>query len=485
MAMIIGREKERAELLRLYEEKKPEFVAVFGRRRVGKTYLIDQTFGDKIVFRHAGLSPVELQKLPAKRRVEQQLLAFQISLINQGYEDAPLPKDWMHAFLLLEKFLEKIDNDKRLLIFLDELPWLDTDGSLFITALEFFWNSWACHQDRLMLIVAGSATSWMENELIHNKGGLYGRVTYQIRLKPFTLHECEEYYQYRKIEMSRYDATVCYTTLGGIPYYLNYLNPALSLPQNIDKIFFADTAPLKGEFDLLFSSIFTNPERMKSIITALNQKSVGLTRMELAAKLHLSSGGSLSKDLLSLLESGFVMKYVPFLGNKRQEYYKLIDPFCLFWLRFLADKRSGEGNFFATHFDSPAFSAWRGLAFENICFYHIPQIKNTLSIGGVSLQASPYFQKGDGKNQGLQIDLVLDRNDNVINLCEAKFTSLPFEIDKDYHSSLVSRKEAIQANVSPKKSVSNVLITTFGLKKNIYSSDFTNVITLDDLFSKS
>jgi len=482
MATIIGREEERATLLRLYEEKKPEFVAVFGRRRVGKTYLIDQTFNSKIVFRHAGLSPIELRKLPAKRRLEQQLMAFQVSLINQGYEDAPLPEDWMHAFLLLEKFLARVDEGQRLLVFLDELPWLDTEGSLFITALEFFWNSWACHQDRLMLVVAGSATSWMENELIHNKGGLYGRVTYQIRLKPFTLHECEEYYRFRKLEMSHYDAALCYMVFGGIPYYLNYLDSSLSLPQNVDKLLFAGTAPLKVEFDLLFSSIFTNSERMKDIVTTLSQKSIGFTRMELLDKLHLTSGGSLSRDLLSLIQSGFVMKYVPFLRSKREAYYKLIDPFCLFYLRFLKDLQGSETNFFSTHFDSAAFASWRGLAFENVCLCHIPQIKQALSIGGVASKASPYFQKGDEENRGLQIDLVLDRNDNVISLCEAKFTSLPFEISKEYHLTLLSRKEAIRKSVSPKKSVVNVLITTFGLKKNIYSSDFANVISLEDLF---
>ena len=185
-----------------------------------------------------------------------------------------------------------------------------------------------------MLIGAGSATSWMENALIHNKGGLYGRITYQIHLNPFTLHECEEYYHYRRIEMSRYDAPLCYMVLGGIPYYLNYLDASLSLPQNIDRILFADNAPLQGEFDLLFSSIFTNAGRMKDIISVLIEKSIGLTRMELTKKLHISSGGSLIRNLASLMQSGFVMRYVPFLGSRRKEYYKLLDPFCLFYLCF-------------------------------------------------------------------------------------------------------------------------------------------------------
>ena len=287
MDSIIGREEERKNLLRLYGENKSEFVLVMGRKRVGKTFLINQTFQDRIVFRHIGLSPLALGKVSSKKKLQRQLIAFQVSLINPGFEDAPLPEDWMHAFLLLEKFLDRVDKDKRLLIFLDELTWLDTEGSLFITALEFFWNSWACHQDRVMLIGAGSATSWMENALIHNKGGLYGRITYQIHLNPFTLHECEEYYHYRRIEMSRYDATLCYMVLGGIPYYLNYLDASLSLPQNIDRILFADNAPLQGEFDLLFSSIFTNAGRMKDIISVLIEKSIGLTRMELTKKLHI------------------------------------------------------------------------------------------------------------------------------------------------------------------------------------------------------
>jgi len=479
---IFGRQEEREDLEQLYQRNQAEFVAVLGRKRIGKTYLIQKTFSDRIVFHHLGLSPDQLKGLSPRKKLEKQLLAFQVSLINQGYEDAPLPKDWLHAFTLLEMFLKRLDSNKRLLIFLDEIPWLDTPSSLFLTGLEYFWNSWACSQDRVMLVVTGSNVSWMEDRLLHNTGGLYGRVTRPIRLKPFTLHECEEYFKYRNIAMSRYDETVCYMVLGGIPYYLKYLDSSLSLPQNIDNLFFSESAPLKGEFDFLFSSIFTNAEKMKNIITALSEKSIGLTRSELAKRLTRSSGGRLSKDLNALIQSGFVEKYVPYLGSKRQEYYKLVDPFCLFYLRFFKEKQAAGANFFSSHFNSPSFSSWRGLAFENVCFCHIQEIKQALSIGGVSLKVYPYFQKEKDDNQGCLIDLVLDRNDNVISLCEAKFTSTLFEITKDYHLTLVTRRESIQKKVSAKKCVMNVFISTFGLKKNIYSSDFVSVVTLDDLF---
>ena len=174
MCEIIGRKKEIAELKRYYESGRAEFVAVYGRRRVGKTFLIDEVFHDDMVFHHTGLSPYDRRR---KITLKDQLQNFYFSLLRHGMEDIAQPKSWMEAFFLLERFLETCDNGSRQVVFIDELPWMDTARSGFLTALEAFWNGWGNMRHNLLLVVCGSATSWMLDNLINNKGGLYGRLT--------------------------------------------------------------------------------------------------------------------------------------------------------------------------------------------------------------------------------------------------------------------------------------------------------------------
>ena len=476
---MIGRKEEIKNLNRLYESKKAELVAIYGRRRVGKTFLVDQTFKGKFTFKHAGLSSEDKS---INNMLEAQLNHFYNSLIIQGMEECKKPTSWLDAFLLLEKFLLKNDNGKRQLVFLDELPWMDTPKSGFIIAFEAFWNSWACHRENIMVIVCGSANSWIQNKLLNNHGGLYNRVTYEIKLAPFKLYECEELYKASNIKISRYDIAQSYMIFGGIPYYIGYFNPEKSLAQNIDDLFFKKDAVFEFEYDRLFSSIFTSPKAAKNIIELLYTRNAGYTRKEIIDKLHISNGGRLSEYLKALISSDFIIKYVPFGLGKREVHYKLIDPFCIFYLHFIKDKKHNNEKFWQQNTTSPSVVSWRGFAFENVCFNHIEQIKFALGIPAVISENSAWSKKEDDK-EGTQIDLLITRNDNIINMCEIKYFSRKFTVNKDYYQKILARQSILAENVSPKIAIHSTLITTFGLVRNEYSSAFTKVITLEDLFN--
>ena len=477
---MIGREHEVKELNRLYNRKQAELVAIYGRRRVGKTYLVDETFSGRITFRHAGLSPSEEE---ARGLLRAQLDHFYNSLELHGMEPCGKPKSWLDAFLLLEKFLQKIDDGSRQVVFLDELPWLDTPKSGFIQAFEGFWNTWGCHRKNLMVIICGSANSWVLDRLVNNHGGLYNRVTYEIKLLPFTLHECEVFYRQSSVRLSRYDIAQSYMILGGIPYYLGYISGGMSLAQNIDNLFFVRNAKLQNEFDRLFDSIFVNPAAVKAIVRLLYTRNAGYTRKEIIEKLGVSDGGRLSRNLNALLASDFITKYVPFGLGKREEHYKLTDPFCLFYLHFVGGRKNQNENFWQQNVTSQPVVIWRGYAFENVCFNHVSQIKKALGISGVISSSSAWSKRSDD-GEGTQIDLLISRNDNVINMCEMKYYGGDFTVNKEYYKLLLRRQEILAEQVSPKVSIHSTLITTFGLSRNEYSGVFTNVITLDDLFDK-
>lgn len=477
---MVGRKKEIQELNDLYSSGNAEFVAIYGRRRVGKTYLVDQTFEGRITFRHTGLSPIENRKTD-DGLLRSQLRSFHESMLRQGLEADHCPKDWIEAFFMLSMALQKIDDGSRQLIFLDELPWMDTPRSFFITALENFWNGWACHRPNFMLIVCGSANSWIMNKLVNNHGGLYGRLTYQIKLSPFTLGECEEYFKSRNIDLTRYDIVQSYMILGGIPYYIGYMKRQLSLAQNIDNMFFIKGAQLRDEYNRLFSSVFDNPDRVKEVVAFLSRRNAGYTRDEIAAYLEISNGGTLSVILSALVASDFVIKYVPFGLSKRKVHYKLVDQFCLFYLKFVEGHDSLSEGFWLQNLSSQNIVTWRGLAFENVCFNHISQIKNALGISGVKTTQSAWSKRGDDE-EGAQIDLLISRADNIVNLCEIKFYNDLFTVDGDYYRVMMRRQSLLEPYLKRGMGIHNTLITTFGLFRNKYSGVFTNVVTLDELF---
>ena len=479
MSVIIGRKKEIEELERLYSSDRPEFVAVYGRRRVGKTFLIKQALKDRFTFQHTGVSPVDQQA--EKNRMKTQLESFYYSMLNHGLEGYKQPKSWMEAFYQLEQLLQKLDNGQRLVIFLDELPWMDTPRSRFLSAFESFWNGWCNGRDNVMLIVCGSATSWMQSNLSRSKGGLYGRLTDEMKVSPFTLKECEEYFEHENIEMSRYDIVQSHMVFGGLPYYLSYFRKGYSFEKNTDEILFGSKPRLKDEFSRLFNAIFTNSEDCKKIIRFLATRNYGFTREEIASATGIPLGGGLSDTLSVLAESDFILRYSPY-GKGSGEYYKLIDNFCLFWLKYVEPNQK-DATYVNDNFASDALKAWRGIAVEQVCWQHTNQLKRALEIGGVKTSVSAWKVPATDQKSGAQIDLLIMRDDNIVNLCEIKFYSTPYSIDKEEETKMLHRVEMLKDTLSVKQTVHLTLITTFGLVQGKYSGKIQKVITIDDLFS--
>lgn len=339
---IIGREHEIKEIKALYQANKPVFAVIYGRRRVGKTFLVRELLGDKFNFYHTGLSPYELR---GKKLKDQQLSNFYSSLVKYGSTLKHIPADWLEAFNALIALLEEQGTSKRQVVFIDELPWMDTPRSGFITALEHFWNGWGAGRENLMLIVCGSATSWISDKLLNNKGGLFDRTTDEIKLRPFTLGECEKYYQANDIVMSKFDQLQCYMATGGIPYYISMLQKGRSLAQNIDRLFFEPNAKLKLEFDRLYSSLFTNAEECKTIVRLLAQKQQGYTRKEILEQTKTTDGGGLSATLKTLEVSDFITSYVKYDYPKREIYYRLTDFYSKFYLSLLMVRKPPTPHF--------------------------------------------------------------------------------------------------------------------------------------------
>ena len=387
----------------------------------------------------------------------------------------------MEAFFLLEKFLDTCDNGSRQVVFIDELPWLDTARSGFLTALEAFWNGWGNTRHNLLLIVCGSATSWMLDNLINNKGGLYGRLTGEMKLSSFTLKECEDFYKSRGISMSRYNIAQAYMIMGGIPFYMNFFNPSYSLAQNVDALFFARNAKLGDEFERLFNSIFDNAEDCMKIIRCLGARHAGYTRKEIVEKTQLNPNGDFTKMLRALIASDFIIKYVPFGVSRREEHYKLTDSFCWFWLHFKERKQIAQTDYWQKHLKESDIASWRGIAFEELCLQHIQQIKYALNIGGVSSQESSLIVKGDKENDGMQIDLLIDRADDVVNICEMKFYQSPYIVTKSYAQVLSTRLQTMQEKY-PSKTFHLTYIGNTEPVRNEYSDLFVSCITLDEIF---
>lgn len=480
MQEIIGRKTERKELDRLYESGRPEFVAVYGRRRVGKTFLIREHFAGRFAFCHTAISPADFQGRKTDLKKEQ-LRAFCFSIQQFGGDWDEMPNDWFEAFACLRSMLEHRGETGRKLVFIDELPWMDVTRSEFVSALEHFWNGWGAGRTDLMLVVCGSAASWMNDIIINNTGGLYGRLTYEMHLSPFNLAECEQFYHSRGISMDRYDQVQSYMVFGGIPYYLNYLKPYNSLSENIDNLFFAKNGRLVKEFERLYSSLYSHSEKYVEIVRLLSTKRSGFTRKEIAEGTSNAYNGRLTKMLQSLEKSDFIVSYTYFGGSARDVYYKLVDRLSLFFLYFLDGKNPSRQGFWTKNLRTPELNTWRGLAFEEVCLLHQAQIKRALGFGAVDAPAAPWISK----TGNAQVDLLFDRSDRVVNLCEMKFTADILTIDADYDAELRQKVERFAEDTACKKSIHLSLVTTYGLTKNKYSGRFQSVVTIDELFNET
>ena len=471
---MIGRIKERDELIRMYESGESEFVAVYGRWRVGKTYLIREVFADRFAFRHSGL---------AQEGGERQLSQFLKSLQDFGCRQKRRPKDWGEAFAWLEQVV-KASALARKVVFIDEMPWMDTPKSGFLAALEAFWNDFCTYRKDVLLVVCGSAAAWMVKNLFSNHGGLHNRVTCRIRLMPFTLGECERFAAERGLAMSRREIAEGYMALGGIPYYWRYLDKRFSLAQNIDRMFFIDGAPLANEYRELYASLFKNASLHTAVIEALATKRTGMGQTELQSALGMASSGKLTEALATLEQSGFIRPYLPFGAKKKGTVFQLVDNFSLFHHRFLTGTAKGDPAFWTATADSPQRSTWLGLSFEILCLQHVAQIKRRLGISGLHCGVCSWrHQADDTCPVGAQIDLLIDRADNVVNVCEMKFSRGLYILDGRTRATLDNVIEAFRMVTKTRKSIHLTLVTASGLARTEHAQAVQSEVTLDDLFA--
>ena len=480
MAAIIGRKQEQKELKRLFDSEEPEMVVVYGRRRVGKTYLVNQVFAEEgFAFKITGLYK---SKLPI------QLENFSLALKEYSADETwSKPKTWMEAFNQLKTYLKTTKTGKKRVLFFDELPWMDTKGSRFLEAFEWFWNSWGSTQEDLLLIVCGSATNWIVNKLFKQKGGLYNRAGSKLFLRQFTLAETEQYLKKQGIEWERYDIALVYMIMGGIPYYLKQLESGRTLLDNIDNCFFKRNGKLWDEFDNLYETLFAQSEVYVRIVEALASKRMGLTREEIIQLTKLPDNGPTSKALKDLVKCGFVRAYQYYGRKTKSQTFQLADFYTLFYLRFIKENYGQDEHFWTHMLDNPKKNAWMGYSFEQLIKEHIDQVKRALGIGSVLTQQSSWFiekrELDDDNLTGAQIDLLIDRRDKAINVCEAKFYGGEFTIDKDYAIKLRNKITTFKAAIKTCKAIVPTMITTFGVKHNTYSGSIQQEVVLDDLFT--
>ncbi len=467
---IAGRKPEIALLLSLLQKNEAEFLAIYGRRRVGKTFLIRQVYKQQIVFECSGLH---------KKSFKQQLENFWLTLQEFANDASLPPQTWLQAFAQLKSYLNTLKSVKKKVIFLDEIPWFETPRSGFLAALDNFWNQYCSKRDDIILVICGSAASWIIKKVINNKGGLHNRITSHIRLVPFTLQETKEFLEMNNIQLTLKDITQLYMCIGGIPFYLRNVQAGKSIPQILDDLLFLPQASLKNEFSNLYASLFKNNELHEQIIAALATRSKGLSRSEIIEHTGINSGGGLSILLRELMECGFITQIFPIYDKKDHTLYRLVDEYSLFYFKFL---KSNKLKTSWTQISAKsAYKIWQGFAFENVCLKHTQPIKVALGISGIITNEYSWTYRGD---KGAQIDLIIDRSDNCINLFELKFHHSAFEISKDYAEKLQNKIHIFKTQTQTKKNVFFTFLTAFGVKQNKYYLNIAaNQFTIETLFT--
>lgn len=475
-ATIIGRAAEKELLLDIIKSTDPELVAVYGRRRVGKTFLIRNMLEKQLAFEYSGVHNATLT---------QQLESFiqAMTLATKSPVALAKPSNWGEAFKILTDYITPLIKKQKRVIFFDEFPWIHTPKSGFMQAFENFWNAWASKQNNLAVIICGSAASWMIDHIIHNKGGLHNRVTRKIRLLPFNLNETEAFLKERKINLDRYQILQLYMVMGGIPHYLKEIKTGESSTQAIDRICFSKDGLLQSEFKILYQSLFDDASNHMLVIKALANKGMGLTRNEIIESSKLTSGGWLSKVLEELTESGFIKPYIPFGKTAKDSAYKLTDEYSRFYLKFIEHSRSeGKGTWISLSRET-SWKSWSGNAFESVCLKHIQQIKKDLGIEAVKTEISSWRYKPKKGEKGAQIDLLIDRQDLCINICEIKFSIADFTIEKSYATELENKVNVFRAETKTRKTIFLTMITSFGIKKNPNALRLVqSEVTMDALF---
>ena len=468
--VLIGRHDECATLKECMASNRSEFVIVCGRRRIGKTFLVDQFFENRYDFSFVGKH---------KTKTQTQLNYFAKAIQKYSGQKQKTYADWYDAFDALEYYLETLPVNRKKIIFIDEMPWIDTQRSTFVSALENFWNGWANRRYDIVLIASGSATSWMADKLIDNQGGLHNRITRRLYLEPFTLSETEEYFKSFDSPLTRYDILQCYMFTGGIPFYLSLMNPQMSVAQNIDMLFFHKSAPLRREYDELYSALFTHVDSYIKVIEILYDHKYGLTKREISKATKLN--GTFLNTVLNNLELCDFIENFELFGKKNTLVYRLVDFYTLFYFKFIANRHNKDTEWWSHNLDDAGIRAWMGL----ICMKHHKQIKKALGISGIGTSVSTWKCLPDTENEipGAQIDMLIERSDKVIHLCEMKFSEQEYSITNEYEMRLRKRMGIFKERTKTKEAVVHTFVTTFGVGQGKHSSIVHSEVTMDDLFN--
>lgn len=473
---VIGRKEEIKILERIQERDEAQLVAIYGRRRVGKTFLVKKFYNEKFDFFFTG---------SYNTSTEVQLALFQHTLQEYSKTEQPHFNDWFEAFAALRDYLSGIKKGN-VVVFLDEIPWMERPNSNFLSAFSFFWNQWVGTMSGLKLIICGSATTWMLDHIVGDMGGFYGRSNLTIHLSPFNLSETEMFLKSRRFQYQRRQIAESYMIFGGIPYYLDMLDPKIPFSNNVDALFFADNAPLRNEYEFLFRTLFRNSKIYHNVVAALADNAKGMTQKEVKECIKRQDGGDLSEVLRNLQKCDFVRTYNSFGKKEKDAMYQLTDLFTLFHLRFVR-RDSGQDARFWSNISDHARDSWQGHAFEMLCLHHIPQIKNKLGISGIltnafSWSTPPKTDKDGGEWKGAQIDLLLERADNIISVCEIKYCKDLYAITEAYDARVRERMATFVHHTKTRCSLQCVFITTFGLMRNAFYDNVQSEVMLDDLF---
>lgn len=463
---MIGRKAEIKKIELLLASERSEFLAVTGRRRVGKTFLIDTLLREQYCFSLTGIQ---------NGNTQQQLVNFGIKLAEyNGTFSLNISKNWQMAFLQLKAHLMTLSKDKKQIIFIDELPWVATARSGFVQMLAHFWNDYLSKEKHFLLIICGSATSWITKKILNDKGGLHNRVTEIIHLQPFTLAETKAFLDSKYLKLTHQEITKFYMTLGGIPFYLENLRKGESFATGIERICFAPQGILRNEFQNLYQALFNHADIHQAIVGLLATKQQGLTRLEILEHFKTKPSGSYQRAIEELLISDFIIESIPFGNKKRGVYYRLIDEYSIFYHRFIKPNRQYTKGLWQQLAASQNYKIWSGFAFENLCHKHIDEIKRALGIAAVYTEIYSLRVANIKEKDGFQIDLIIDRKDAVINLCEIKFYADEFVISKSYYKQLLKKRQRFIEHTGTKKQVFLTMITNHGVSKNQYANEIVD-----------
>jgi uncharacterized protein len=474
---MVGRDEEVIICHKILASTSAELLLVTGRRRVGKTYLIRQVFSESMVFEFTGT-----KEAPMDNQLEK--FASQIESFFPSQGKCPKFDNWFQALKHLGQCYTKIRHRRKKVIFLDELPWIVSEKSNFILELEYWWNAWASLKNDLIIVVSGSSTAWMNKHIRDNKNGFHNRTTKNIYLEPFTLQECKAFFKKKAFPLDEYHISQLYLCFGGIPYYLEGVERGDSFAQTVNKMCFNKNGLLYNEFNNLYHALFRQPNNYIAVVRALATKWKGLTRPEIIQLTNIPNGGGMTTILESLEQCSFIMKTTPLDKKSKDSLYRLVDEFSIFYFTFMEGQKSTAKDVWLHKASQPRFLQWQGYAFENLCFKHYEAIKTALGISGVAASLSSYNYQGPKIKEGFQIDMIIDRADQVINICEIKYYNKNVVIDKAIADKLRTRRETFRELYAPKRLLVNTLITTYGLEVNEHSiSQVDKVVTLDQLFS--